>query len=117
MGWEGTPWAKWAANAHVARITERDLDWARGSHHHPRSLRRSGKSEAARSWSCLRVIAQGLQPCLIFRAHPRRMKILTATPITVDGFYVLDLFLFNGEYTDLAIRMARVAGAAFGFYF
>jgi hypothetical protein len=45
------------------------------------------------------------------------MKILTATPIAVGGFYVLDQFLFNGEYTDLAIRMARVAGAAFGFHF
>jgi hypothetical protein len=45
------------------------------------------------------------------------MKMLTATMIAVGGFYVLDQFLFNGQYTDLAIRMARVAGAAFGFYF
>ena len=45
------------------------------------------------------------------------MKILTATPFAVGGFYALDQFLFNGQYADLAIRMARVAGAAFGFYF
>jgi hypothetical protein len=45
------------------------------------------------------------------------MKILTATPIAMGGFYVLDQFLFNGQYTDLAIRMVRVAGAALGFYF
>ena len=45
------------------------------------------------------------------------MKILTATLIAVGGFYVLDQFLFNGQYTELAIRMARVACAAFGFCF
>jgi|AmaraimetP72IA01_FD_contig_31_992318_length_328_multi_7_in_0_out_0_1 hypothetical protein len=45
------------------------------------------------------------------------MKIVSATLIAVGGFCVLDQFLFNGQYTDLAIQMARVASAAFGFYF
>jgi hypothetical protein len=45
------------------------------------------------------------------------MKILTTTPIAVGGFYVLDQFLFNGQYSELAIRMGRVAGAALGLYF
>jgi hypothetical protein len=45
------------------------------------------------------------------------MKILTAAMIAAGGFYALDQFLFNGQYTDLATRMARVASAAFGFYF
>jgi len=44
------------------------------------------------------------------------MKIFTATPFAVGGFYVLDQFLFDGQYTNLAIRMARVAGAVFGIY-
>jgi len=45
------------------------------------------------------------------------MKIFTATIIAVGGFYALDQFLFDGQYTELATRMARVAGAAFGFDF
>ena len=44
------------------------------------------------------------------------MKILFATPIAVGGFYVLDQFLFNGQYTELATRMVRAACAAFGIY-
>jgi hypothetical protein len=39
-----------------------------------------------------------------------------ATSIAVGGFYVLDQFLFDGQYSNLAIRMARVAAAAFGIY-
>ena len=44
------------------------------------------------------------------------MKIFFASPIAVGGFYVLDQFLFSGQYTELAIQMVRAACAAFGIY-
>jgi hypothetical protein len=96
----GLPGLIWAIPASVYMVT---ADYAGG--------------KAAKSCGDLEAAAQELQSPLVFRRHSCSMKILTATPIAMGGFYVLDQFLFNGQYTDLAIRMVRVAGAALGFYF